>query len=114
VISSVESSTADLLSIRQAAALVHRTPETVRRWVWSGRLPAQRDGRRLLVARADLVRLVAGPIVEITDLAQWHLQAVDQARRSSRAPEAPASAMDLIVEDRQTRHGPVPAGDAGR
>jgi excisionase family DNA binding protein len=104
----------DLLNVRQAARLVHRTPETIRRWVWAGRLPAQRDGRRLLVARADLLRMTTGPIVEITDLAQWHHHALRQARRSSRAPAAPASAADLVVEDRHARGGPGPAGDAGR
>jgi hypothetical protein len=42
---------ADMIDVRCAAALVRRHPETVRRWVWSGRLAAQRQGNRLLMAR---------------------------------------------------------------
>ncbi len=38
----------DLLDVRRAAALAGRHPETVRRWVWSGRLAARRQGNRLL------------------------------------------------------------------
>ncbi|MHB8458577.1 MAG: helix-turn-helix domain-containing protein [Candidatus Limnocylindrales bacterium] len=48
----------ELLEVRRAAAPVGRHPETVRRWVWSGRLAARCSGHRLLVARADIEALV--------------------------------------------------------
>ncbi len=38
----------------KAADYVGRTPETVRRWVWSGRVSALWRGNRLLIARAEL------------------------------------------------------------
>jgi excisionase family DNA binding protein len=44
----------EMVDVRRAAQLVRRTPETVRRWIWSGRLPAVRRGNRLLVARQAL------------------------------------------------------------
>ena len=39
---------ADFVDVRQAAALIGRHPETIRRWVWSGRIAARRRGNRLL------------------------------------------------------------------
>lgn len=45
----------DLLTIRQAATLVQRDPETVRRWVRSGRLEASpAGGKGYLIPRAAL------------------------------------------------------------
>jgi excisionase family DNA binding protein len=44
----------EMLGVREAAAYVRRTPETVRRWVWTGSVSAQRDGNRLLVSRREL------------------------------------------------------------
>lgn len=104
---------AELLDVRQAASLAQRTPETIRRWVWSGRLPAQRRGRRLMVARVDVLRLTTGPVVEIGDLSQWHERALDHARESSGRSSAPGSAADLVLEDRRLRGsvGQVPGQD---
>jgi DeoR/GlpR family transcriptional regulator of sugar metabolism len=47
----------DLLSVREAAAVCHRNEETVRRWVWSGKLSAQKIGNQLFVRQSDLTRL---------------------------------------------------------
>jgi excisionase family DNA binding protein len=85
----------EVLDVREAAQVVGRTAETVRRWVWSGRLPARRQGNRLLVARSDLEALVrprsgAAPI----SLRDW-------------AAQLPAgvgpSAADLVLSDRSDR-----------
>jgi excisionase family DNA binding protein len=46
-----------VLTISQAAVLAGVGEETVRRWVRAGRLPARRDGPRLLVAPEDVQRL---------------------------------------------------------
>jgi len=91
-----------LLDVRQAAHLVGRSPETIRRWVWSGRLVAQRRGQRLVVSRDDL--LAVAPLREgrrPQSLAEW-------ARAVSRAPSAPTghrwrSAADLVLADRRRR-----------
>jgi len=48
-----------LIDVRQAVVLVGRHPETIRRWIWSGRLAGQRRGRRLFVVTRE-VRAVAG------------------------------------------------------
>lgn len=47
----------DLVSVREAAALCHRSEETVRRWVWSRKLSAQKIGNQLFVKRSDLTQL---------------------------------------------------------
>lgn len=43
-----------MFEVRAAAVYVGRTPETVRRWVWSGRVSSIRRGNRLLIARPAL------------------------------------------------------------
>ena len=44
----------DLISVREAAKESGRGIETVRRWIWSGKLPAQKFGNPLFVKRNDL------------------------------------------------------------
>ncbi|MDO8689134.1 MAG: helix-turn-helix domain-containing protein [Dehalococcoidia bacterium] len=43
-----------LITIREAARECHRSPETVRRWVWGGKLHAEKVGNHLFVSRSDL------------------------------------------------------------
>ncbi len=43
-----------MLTVDEAASLVGRSRETVRRWIRDGRLPAQVEGRRRLIDPADL------------------------------------------------------------
>jgi excisionase family DNA binding protein len=85
--------------MREAADEVGRTPETIRRWVWSGRLPAQKLGNRLTVARADLDRAAGSPARP--DLAAW-LDEVD-SHRAQRPQAATRSAGDLVLDDRRRR-----------
>jgi len=44
----------ELLSVRDVARLCGRSEETVRRWIWSGKLKAQKLGGQLFVNRADV------------------------------------------------------------
>jgi excisionase family DNA binding protein len=48
------------LTVHEAAALVRRNPETIRRWVRAGRLPHRRVGTTILLYRDDLLDLVSG------------------------------------------------------
>lgn len=91
----------ELLEVRRAAALVGRHPETVRRWVWSGRLAARRSGHRLLVARADIEALVRQDAI-VPTLAEWADRAATTRDRWSRAASG-RSAADLVIEDRRER-----------
>ncbi|MBA3876266.1 MAG: hypothetical protein C0498_04905 [Anaerolinea sp.] len=101
----------DLLEVRHAAMLVGRHPETVRRWVWSGRLAARRSGNRLLVARSDLEALVREQGV-VPTLAEW-ADRVRTARGRWRDRGSGRSAADLVIEDRP-RRSQAAASHAGR
>lgn len=92
----------DLLDMRAAASVAGRHPETVRRWVWSGRLAARRRGNRLLVAREDVEALVDSGQKSALTLAEWAEQA--RASHESAAPSGTRrSAADLVIEDRTRR-----------
>jgi len=98
----------DMIDVRSAAALVRRHPETVRRWVWSGRLAARREGNRLLMARADVEALVVSEGRALTSLSGW----ADRARAEREAAGARASgssAAELVIEDRAHRSRPAEA-----
>lgn len=90
----------EVLDVREAADYVRRTPETVRRWVWSGRLSARRKGNRLLVARHELDALI-GPAAPLS-LGAW----------ASALPGAATggTAADLVLDDRAARQKPARAG----
>lgn len=85
----------EVLPVREAAAYAGRTAETIRRWVWSGRLTARRQGNRLLIARRDLDRLLDAPATpEPMTLKQWAAQLP-----SGTGP----TAAELVLADRGER-----------
>jgi excisionase family DNA binding protein len=49
---------ARLLTLAEAGDLMRASPETIRFWIWQGKLEAFRPGRRVLVREADLLALV--------------------------------------------------------
>jgi hypothetical protein len=102
----------DFVDVRRAAALAGRHPETVRRWVWSGRLAAQRRGNRLLVARDDVEALAGDKARTVISLATWAERASAAARHDGETPRR-RSAADLVIEDRMHRTRPNSSG-AGR
>jgi excisionase family DNA binding protein len=44
----------ELISIREAARQCGRNMETIRRWVWSGKVPAEKLGNQLFIKKSDL------------------------------------------------------------
>ncbi len=44
----------ELISVREAARECERNMETIRRWIWSGKLPAEKLGNQLFIKRSDL------------------------------------------------------------
>jgi excisionase family DNA binding protein len=90
-----------MLDVREAAAVVGRTPETLRRWIWAGRLAATKHGNRLLVARDDLDSLTAPAKHARITLAQW-VKLVDDRVPSGKS----TSAADLVLADRHQRDEP--------
>jgi excisionase family DNA binding protein len=51
-------SRAGLLTLAEAGALVRTPPETIRRWIWEGKLTAYKPGKHQLVKEAELLALV--------------------------------------------------------
>ncbi len=47
----------EMLTVRDVAAEYGRNPETIRRWVWSGRLNAKKIGNQLFISRNSLLNL---------------------------------------------------------
>ena len=96
----------EVLDVREAARIAGRSPETIRRWVWAGRLPARRRGNRLLLARAALEAIIAGDASTPTapDLAEW-AALVSRHRSDGLLGEATAdgTARDLVLSDRAGR-----------
>jgi excisionase family DNA binding protein len=96
----------DELDIRDAARLTGRSAETVRRWVWAGKVRARKSGKRLLVLRGDL-EAMASTDRKLLSLREWHAL----ANKTMRRPAAGRSASDLVLDDRENRSRD---GDAGR
>lgn len=92
----------EMLDVRAAATLACRNPETVRRWVWSGRLAAQRRGRRILVARRDVEALAGGGSRGGLSLGEWARQA-QTSRKAAGSGRGGRSAADLVLKDRAQR-----------
>lgn len=98
----------EMVDMHEAGRLADRTPETIRRWVWSGRLEARKDGNRLLVSRGNLLALSSKGRQDHDDLtlADWLLEAREVQARAMRG----STARDLVLADRDVRSG----RDAGR
>lgn len=101
------------ITVREAAARVRRSTETVRRWIWSGRLPAVKHGNTYYVDVMQLDRVA----VEL-GTAEWHepapaalgawlaevddwRSALDRVAEGHRVTATTAS--DLVLEDRHAR-----------
>ena len=92
----------DLIDVRQAALEAGRSAETVRRWVWSGRLGARKQGRRLLIDRNQLHDVIhEHGASAAASLADWMAE-LDEDPIYTRAPRR-SSASDLVLEDRRDR-----------
>ena len=96
----------EMLDVRETARLVHRTPETVRRWIWSGRLPARRHGNKLLVARPDVAATTRADSRHdaLPSLADWAALVERERRAGALGPSGEGtSAADLVLADRAER-----------
>ncbi len=99
----------EMLDVRRAAVVAGRHPETIRRWIWSGRIAARREGNRLLVARGDVEAVAGSRETPAISLAAW----ADRAREAAGASGSGDSAADLVIADRVDRSRSVDA-HAGR
>ena len=91
----------EMVSVQDAARMAGRSPETIRRWVWSGRVHAIKQGNKLLLRRSDLPDVDAdGPEPGTVDLRSWAEMVLGRS-----SGKAGATAVDLILDDRADRAG---------
>jgi excisionase family DNA binding protein len=81
-----------MLTVAEAASFVGRHPETIRRWIRTGRLLATRAGRSYLIDADDL-RVASGPQPDWVEIIRTsreergaHLLAVLRATREYPTP----------------------------
>jgi excisionase family DNA binding protein len=104
------------ISVREAARRTGRSAETIRRWIWSGRLPATKRGNTYVV---DVMQL-EGIAVEmgITGIAAHHAENAPSSHLATWLAEVDRwksglavtsgssvnqTASDLVIEDRHAR-----------
>lgn len=90
-----------MVDVREAAELSRRTPETIRRWVWSGRVRSVKNGNKLFVRRAD--------VAPASGKGQGHEPGLTLQAWAKLLPTAGdssgVSARDLVLQDRDARAG---------
>ncbi len=80
-----------MLTVPQAARRVRRNPETIRRWIRSGRLRSRRIGTQHLIEESDLAALTGARTVPLP--AAW--------RRTATGEPMP----DVVAAVRSSRSG---------
>jgi excisionase family DNA binding protein len=98
------------ITVQEAARRTARSPETIRRWIWSGKLPAVKHGNTYYVDVVHLegVAVEMGVIVHGTadsapgDLGAW-LTEVDEWKAGLPGSSRRRTASDLVIEDRHAR-----------
>lgn len=91
----------DQVDVLEAASLTGRSAETIRRWVWSGRLKADKRGNKILIARRDLEALVGPTGLRCAmSLGDW-LKRLERSGLKEEATEASVS--NLVLDDRRIR-----------
>jgi excisionase family DNA binding protein len=96
------------LTVRQAAKRAGRSEETIRRWIWSGRLPAVKRGTsyRIDVVHLEqiMIEMEEGFIRHATPGVSWQEWLDEVAEwKSGLTTTRMASAADLVIEDRRAR-----------
>jgi len=99
------------LTVPEAARRAGRSQETIRRWIWSGRLPSEKVGNQHLVDQAALDALLGEPApVEDggrIDVAgpwgEWLERASALARRLREAGARLPPAAELVARSRRGR-----------
>jgi excisionase family DNA binding protein len=96
------------LTVRQAAWRAGRSEETIRRWIWSGRLPAVKRGTsyRIDVVHLEqiMVELETGTSGHTGPSGSWRAWLDEVAEWKAGLTTTPGvTASDLVIEDRRAR-----------
>jgi len=96
----------ELVSIREAAKESGRNMETVRRWIWSGKLSAQKLGNQLFIRRSDLRAFLDR--LSVNKRGAWDkLEAIERAealQKRIRARTGTNFDISALIEESRQRH----------
>jgi excisionase family DNA binding protein len=90
-----------MLTVAEAARRTGRHPETIRRWIWSGRIRAEKVGGRHLISEAELERAADAPATERT-FADWLEQLYDLHDELDFARRRIPSGAELLRAERES------------
>ncbi len=92
--------------MREAARRVGRAEETIRRWIWAGKLPARKLGQSYQVRESDLDAIAASvPAPREPELTLGEWVAEVKAWRAGNDVSPCGGAGQLVIEDRMQRSG---------
>lgn len=91
----------ELISVKEAAKESRRNMETVRRWIWAGKLPAQKLGNQLFIKKNDWENFLSGMNRQKNDRSRFieHAMTLQEKIRARTRMEFNISA--LIEESRK-------------
>src|SRR3990172_7541760 len=95
-----------LISVREAAQQCGRNMETVRRWIWGGKLPARKLGNQLFIKRGDLITYCRETAVKPYDVEEKEdfLEEVRTFRKILRARGYPeVDSAEMVRKSREGR-----------
>ena len=98
-----------MLTVPEVARLVHRNPETIRRWIREGKLPASKVGTQHVIAEADLA------LVSTRERAPVSSASVDKPYDDTRSSRLTRVDRAVRIGEAVAPYGPAPAwvGTAG-
>ena len=94
-----------MLTVREVAKRTGRNPETVRRWIWDGKLAAHKVGNQLFVDEADFARHRGGGVTSSTVDPMAQIERMRALRAAIRAEgrDRGASAAEILASLRAER-----------
>jgi len=95
----------ELVNVREAARQCGKDPETIRRWIWSGKLPAEKLGNQLFIKRKHLKPFYQKNMVKETAVVEYQAgnEEVDLKERLRRRSAADFDVTEILNEMREER-----------
>jgi excisionase family DNA binding protein len=87
-----------LISVREAAKECDRNPETIRRWIWSGKLPAEKLGNQLFVKRSILKSFCLGMMVPHQDIVDSNIENMETPQSENQTIKPAVNHKDVLVK----------------
>jgi excisionase family DNA binding protein len=95
------------LTVREAAVLCGKNPETIRRWVWTGKIEAEKVGNQLFIDRSQIDKsCIAGSVkkaAKSSNLAEFIREAKALREKIWKETGTIFDAAKMIEESRASR-----------